>query len=185
MAIKPWRKLGSRVIFSDNFGKKWLQVEFMDPRGKKHVFNMFDKPLFVVILPLTATGEVVTIVQYYQGSNKVLRTLPGGNIDPLESSLETVRRELLEETGYVCPEIIQLGLNSWPDPRNIPSFYHCFLGIGAQKNQAQKLDEREDIEVELIPLPEWLRLSETETEDSGAAVTTHRALPHLRERGFL
>lgn len=162
-----------------------LLATFEDPQGETHDFYLFDKPIFTVILPLTDAGEVITIRQYYQGCDKILRTLPGGNINANEPPAETIRRELMEETGYLCPEIIQLGSKVWPDPGNILSYYYCFLGIGAQKIRKQNLDDTEDIEFGLISLQEWLILTEKEIEDPCAMVATHRALPYLRERGLL
>ena len=106
MAIKPWIRLREHMI-AEGHGKSFKAVDFLDAAGMPRTFSMYGQQNFAVILPLTNTGEVITIRQYYQGCNKVLRTLPGGNIEPSMSALKTIGQELLEETGYYCPEIIQ------------------------------------------------------------------------------
>ncbi len=184
MTIRPWKRLGNRIIAS-GFGKKFLETTFLDPEGELQKFLIFDKPRFSVILPVTTTMEIVAIRQYYQGAEKILLTLPGGNFGQLESSLECIHRELIEETGYRCAEIIRLGSQNWPDPRNIPSFFFCFLGFGCEKATDPQPDNTEEIEIELIPINKWVKLTESEIEDSCAVVATHKALPYLRQRDLL
>lgn len=184
MTIKLWERLGSRVIAS-GYGKDLRATTFLDARGAQHEYYLYGQQNFAVILPITKAGEVITIRQYYQGCDKILRTLPGGNIGHSEAVQKTIQRELLEETGHHCPQIIQLGERVWINTRNSWSHYFCFLGLECEKKQEQKLDSAEDIEVELMPLSEWLKIAETKIEDPCAVVATHRALPYLRERGLL
>jgi len=184
VAIKPWRRLGSRII-SSGYGKIFKAATFLDARGAQHEYYLYGQQDFAVILPTTKAGEVVTIRQYYQGCDKILRTLPGGNIGLSEPVQKTIQRELLEETGYHCSRIIQLGNQIWINTRNSWSYYYCFLGLECEKKQGQNLDGMEDIEMELVPLSEWIKLAETGIEDPCAIATTLRALPYLRERNLL
>ncbi|OGI27384.1 MAG: hypothetical protein A2359_01070 [Candidatus Moranbacteria bacterium RIFOXYB1_FULL_43_19] len=184
VAIKLWERLKSRVVAS-GYGKVLRASIFQDNWGAQHEYYLYGQQDFAVILPITKAGEVVTIRQYYQGCDKILRTLPGGNIDPSEPIQKTIHRELLEETGYHCYQIIQMGKQIWINTRNSWSHYFCFLGIGCEKKQEQKLDSTEDIEVAIFQLSKWLKLAETEIEDPCAIVATHRALPYLRELNLL
>jgi ADP-ribose pyrophosphatase len=54
----------------------------------------------VVVLPLTAGGEVVLVRQFRYPVGEILLELPAGKMDPGESPLQYASRELEEETGY-------------------------------------------------------------------------------------
>lgn len=59
-------------------------------------------PGAVTIIPVLDSGALVMERQYRYPLGRELIELPAGKIDPGESTLETARRELLEETGYTA-----------------------------------------------------------------------------------
>jgi len=181
--IQKWKRLGEGEVLAKGYGKELRSVPFLNPEtGREEEFILYGQPDWVVILPLTNDGMVVTIRQYYQGADKIVHTLPGGNLKPNENPEETVIRELSEETGYQSKEIILLGCPLWPSTRNSTARYFAFLGIGSKKMEEIKKDTEENVEVKLIPLEKWVKMAEKEIEDHCAVVATFRALSYLRTK---
>ena len=69
-------------------------------------------PGAVAVLPMVSEDQVCLIRNNRIAVGKTLIELPAGTLEPQEPPLETAKRELQEETGYVA--------NSW---RELPSFY--------------------------------------------------------------
>lgn len=78
------------------------------PSGRESVREIVEHQGSVVIVPVTADDEVVMIRHFRHATGRTLLELPAGLIDPGEEILETARRELLEETGYVAKTLRHL-----------------------------------------------------------------------------
>ncbi len=78
------------------------------PSGRETVREIVEHPGSVVIVPVTVDDEVILIRQFRHATGRTLLELPAGLIDPGEEILETARRELHEETGYVAETLRHL-----------------------------------------------------------------------------
>jgi 8-oxo-dGTP diphosphatase len=63
---------------------------------------------------LLVRGDEVLLVRRAKGGNAGLWSAPGGHITPGESALEAARRELLEETGIIAPDLQPLATHIVP-----------------------------------------------------------------------
>lgn len=179
--IQEWYR-GKEEILLKKFGKEMRSVLFTDPRTNiEEEFVLFGSKDWSVVLPLTTDMHVVAVRQYKQGCDKIIRELPAGAADfGNEKPEDAARRELLEETGYEAAEnILFLGPPLWISTRSSWTRFWPFLATGCKKVADQKLDDLEDIEIELIPLDEWIRQTLSEIEEPSAVVATFRALHHL------
>jgi ADP-ribose pyrophosphatase len=70
------------------------------PNGRTATREYVVHPGAVAIIPIFDSGELLLERQYRYAPGAELIELPAGKIDAGESTLETARRELLEETGY-------------------------------------------------------------------------------------
>ncbi len=66
-------------------------------------------PGAAIILPLFDDGSVLIERQFRYPVDSHFYELPAGKLEPGEPSLETAKRELLEETGYVASDWRELG----------------------------------------------------------------------------
>ena len=78
------------------------------PSGRESVREIVEHQGSVVIVPVTVDDEVIMIRHFRHATGRTLLELPAGLIDPGEEILETARRELLEETGYVAETLRHL-----------------------------------------------------------------------------
>ena len=70
---------------------------------------VLETPDWVNIIALTPENRVVMVRQFRFGIAQITTEIPGGIVDPGETSGEAARRELMEETGYRSDEWVYLG----------------------------------------------------------------------------
>lgn len=150
MTVMPWKVLDSKYI-RPRFRLDKCEL----PNGKFLDATILELSTWANILALTKNQEAVLIQQYRHGVQKVLWEIPGGVVEDGEDPLEGVKRELLEETGYVASEFVQVG-KIYPNPAFQTNTMYCYLALNAEKVSDQNLDDGEDIEVQLVPVNELL-----------------------------
>ena len=96
------------------------------------------------------------VEQYRHGSDEITLEFPAGMIESDELPSNAAMRELLEETGYMAGEIIEIGAVS-PNPAFMNNISYTFLACDLELNGAQNLDMHEYIHFHLIPVTEVLK----------------------------
>ena len=155
MAVpQPWKILSSRLAF-DHRWYKVRQDAVRLPNGRVvDDYFVSVRPDVALVLPITADGNVVFIRQYRHGAQAVLLELPAGTFDPKqEAPAIAAKRELEEETGYTAPNLVFLN-TLYDNPVKETNRIHLFLATDAYLAGEQALDDTEDIEVVLIPIPD-------------------------------
>jgi len=105
------------------------QVHLRLPDGREREYNLVDHADAVTILPVDDEGNAWFVTQFRVGADGSLLELPAGVMDPGEGPLEAARRELREEIGMYCLELIPLG-GFWMAAGYSNEFMHCFLALG-------------------------------------------------------
>ncbi|MDR0496547.1 MAG: NUDIX hydrolase, partial [Treponema sp.] len=78
---------------------------------------------------------------------------PGGVFERGEKAETAAARELKEETGYHAKRMKKLGEFN-PNPAIMSNRVHFFLALELDRQDKQKLDEDEYVEVETVPCKE-------------------------------
>lgn len=96
-------------------------------------------------------GRVVIVEQYRKALGQIEYELPGGNREPGEEPEETVRRELLEETGFACGPLVYLG-----QVRDWGKLTALYFTDKAEPVTGQIPQDEGRITVRLVPMDEVL-----------------------------
>jgi ADP-ribose pyrophosphatase len=152
MPIEPWKILESSYL------RPRIRVDKCElPNGKVFEPMVFEFRPWANVLALTKDREAVLVRQYRHGVQEILLELPGGILEDGEEPSDGVKRELLEETGYGTSGMIQVG-KLYANPAIQTNTMYCFLALDVEKVADQKLDETEELEVQLVPLEELIAM---------------------------
>ncbi len=165
--IRDWTILKrERVADYKIFSLHKKQVR--SPRtGETSQAHAIEFPDWVLTLALTPQQGIVMVRQYRHGSEQVHLELPGGLVDPDDTSPElSAQRELLEETGFKVSNMRLIG-ECYPQPAILSNRCLFYLAEDAVKAQQQNLDAGEDIEIITIPLNQIRAKIESKEIDHG------------------
>lgn len=156
--LKPWRVTASRIVLAD----RWIRLRAdscVAPSGDVvDPFYVLEYRDWVHVVALTADDRLVMNRQYRHAAGEVHLELPGGVMDEADADpVAAGRREFREETGHGAEEWRHV-VSLRPNPATHTNRVHTVLALGARPDGAQSFDNGEEIAVELIPVPDVLRL---------------------------
>jgi 8-oxo-dGTP pyrophosphatase MutT (NUDIX family) len=169
----PWRTHSSRIVY-DN---PWIEVrheEVTQPDGQPGVYGVVHfKSRAVGILPIDDEGHTYLVGQYRYTLKSYSWEIPEGGSPEGETTLETAKRELLEEVGLEARSWQLLGRshlsNSVTDEEG---FY--FLATDLVERVAQP-EGTERLEIRQVPFAEAHRMvREGEITDSLSVIAILR-----------
>jgi ADP-ribose pyrophosphatase len=120
--------------------------------GREYIVH----PGAVAIVPLFDDGRVLLERQFRYPHRRDFIEVPAGKVDPGEAHLETAKRELLEETGYVAAQWSRIGVIHTAIAYTNEAI-EIFVARGLTLKQ-QKLDAGEFLEVFSLPFGEALAM---------------------------
>lgn len=132
---------------------QWLQKMF---DGSVAIFEMLKRPDTAVVIPVIS--DKILILRQSQPNKPNFLSLAGGRCEPGEKPLNTAKRELLEETGYVSRdwklwrEINPVGKMIWT--------IHTYIARDCLYWQTPRPDAGEKITSKLISYDEFLQLAD-------------------------
>lgn len=184
--MKNWKTIASDIVYKSKFitikNEKcerddghiipaYLTIETQDSAG---------------ILALTPDLKVVMTKQYRHAIKQIVLEPTAGYHDPSDKDLsQTASRELLEESGYKAEKIIKLGY-SYPSAGISNTSTHIFLGLNCEKVDKQHLDGNEQIDIQLIPWRDVLKMLENgEIKSTWAQLAIHMTNQYLQENKLI
>lgn len=132
-----------------------LYIEEVElPNGKQGTREIIKHPGAVAILALTADNKIVMVQQFRKALEKVIVEIPAGKLEKGEEPIETAKRELEEETGYICETLSPL-ISFYTSPGFADELVHVYLATGlSKKENPASLDEDEFVDVLEIAVEE-------------------------------
>jgi ADP-ribose pyrophosphatase len=105
---KNLQKPNKKIIFRT----EWFNIEEETYQGfdalQDKPFYRINAPDGVIILATTAENKILLVKQFRPALNAYTIEFPSGGILTGEKPEDAAKRELLEETGYLCQEILPL-----------------------------------------------------------------------------
>lgn len=162
--------LSSELVYQGKFLKLRKDSARL-PDGRTGEREYIVHPGAAAMVPLFDDGRILIERQFRYPLGREFIEIPAGKIDPGETSLQTARRELVEETGY--------GAASWAFMTRI----HPAIGFANElidiylcrdlEKTTQQLDAGEFVEIEVVTLG-WLmdRLKAGELSDVKTQIAT-------------
>jgi 8-oxo-dGTP pyrophosphatase MutT (NUDIX family) len=152
VTVRPWRRAGpGRTVHRD----RWIHLRaeawetgngaVLDP------WYMLEWRDWVHVLALTPARELVLVRQWRPGAGEAVLELPGGIMEAEDTDpVAAARREFLDETGHDATGFRPF-LSLSPEPAHNTNRIHFVLAEGARRVAEQRLDEGEEVAVELHP----------------------------------
>ena len=121
--------------------------KFLLPNSMEGEFGVIRHPGAALAVPITETGEVIILRQYRFACSRRILEFPAGTLEDGESPLESIKREVQEESGYSAKRWDNLG-EMLPCPGYSDEIIHIFLARDLTKLEKKpEGDADEDIEV--------------------------------------
>jgi ADP-ribose pyrophosphatase len=120
------------------------------PSGKITTREVVEHADAVAVVVLDSKDRVILVRQYRKAVGKTLLEIPAGGVDPGEQPINTVRRELQEEIGYLPNKIDKLG-GFYSAPGYCTEFLHLYVATYLIPSKLEA-DDTEDIQVVRVPL---------------------------------
>ncbi len=155
---EPYRTVQSRYLLQS----KWrnFREDRVDIGGGREIgYSYAEVPRAVFVVPLTEDGQVVLIRQYRYPVRAWVLEVPAGSLEtPDEDPALTARRELREEIGGECDELIHLG-RFYSSSAHINLDSEVYLAMGVRLGEAH-LEETELLQRIIMPAREALALAQ-------------------------
>jgi ADP-ribose pyrophosphatase len=152
-----WKKLSSEYIHRGRWATLRVDKCLMPDGRIVNDYYVLEYGTWVNAVALTEDNKILMVRQYRQAAEIISLEIPGGVVDDGESPEQAIRRELLEETGYLFDDIEFL-CSVYPNPSTGNNQAFTYLARGGKKVQEQSLDDQEEIIVEQYTILEIKQL---------------------------
>ncbi len=152
------------------------------PIGIEKSFGVIQHPGAALAVPITKEGLIIVLRQYRFAVSRRILEFPAGTLEAKENPLDSMKRELAEESGYKASKWDFLGEMS-PCPGYSDEIIHMFLARDLSKLEVKPPgDEDEDIEILHLTKDELNKyISNGEELLDGKSITAwHRACQYLK-----
>ena len=142
--------------------------------------EVVEHPGGVTVLPIDDEGNCYMVRQFRYPFGKMILEAPAGKLEKGEEPRLSAARELSEETGFSCDELVSMGV-MYTSPGISSEVLHLYLGLGLHAG-ASHPDEGEFVNVEKYSLTELVGMvMRNEIEDAKTALILLKAEKYLND----
>ena len=153
--LKPEKTLDTQHVYQGHAVN--IRVDTVEKAGgRKTTRDVVEHSNCIAVVAIDEQDNVLLVRQFRHPVDRFLLEIPAGGIDPGEEPLDSVRRELQEEIGYLPQRIDKLG-GFYSVPGYGTEYLHCFLATDLVPGRLVA-EDTEDIELVRISLDEIPRL---------------------------
>jgi ADP-ribose pyrophosphatase len=144
--MDKWEVLDSQMVFDQPWYKLRRDVVRL-PNGRvMEDYLVAVQKDFVITVPVLPNSSVLVLSQYKHGIGKVIAEFPGGLPEENETTEDSAKRELLEETGHSASVLTKLATLA-ENPTKSTGWMHIYLATGLEQTAGQMLDGTGEVEV--------------------------------------
>jgi ADP-ribose diphosphatase len=129
------------------------------PNGEEKKRIILEHPGAAAAVALLPDGKMLLVRQYRKAAGKITLEIPAGKLDEGETPEDCIRRELMEETGYLTEKLTHLR-SYYPSLGISSEIIHIYLAEELHPVESSGGDEIA-LEPVIIPMEEVKRLIET------------------------
>lgn len=143
------KTLKSKNVFSGKLLHLYVdEVELED--GRKAIREVIRHCEASAVIAIDDQERVLIERQFRYPYGEDILEIPAGKADPKEDPMETVKRELAEETGYTASSWLHLG-DMYPSCAYTDEVIHIYLAQGLKPGN-RHLDEGESLDYRFIEM---------------------------------
>jgi 8-oxo-dGTP pyrophosphatase MutT (NUDIX family) len=154
----PWQTLSTR----ETYANPWIRVredQVLKPSGGPGIYGVVEyQNRAVGVLPIDEEDHTWLVGQWRYCHERYEWEIPEGGCPPSESTAETARRELLEETGILAAELEPLLSSIQLSNSTSNEVCDIFIARGLTFTQAQP-EDTEQLTVLRLPLTEAIQMA--------------------------
>ncbi len=153
--VNPERKLASQEIYHGRAVN--LRVDTVEKADRtESAREVVEHSDCVAVVVVDDHDKILLVRQFRHAVEKFLLEIPAGGIEPGEEPIDSVRRELQEEIGYLPRRIDKLG-GFYAIPGYGTEYLHCFLATDLMPGRLVA-EDTDDIELVRVSPDEIPRL---------------------------
>jgi ADP-ribose pyrophosphatase len=174
---EPWEVLGTEYPLRT----PWRTVRSDRIRlhtGAETRYDYLEVPDAAFVVPLTTDGKIVVLRQYRHPVRAWTREIVGGGVGP-EGPEGTARKELREEIGGTCRELVPLG-TFYLAVASLTTRSHAYLALDVELGESER-EPTELLEIALLdPDEAFAQARDGRIDESQSALSLLMAEPHVR-----
>ena len=156
--MTKWRIKDSKYLLKHKYMTLRHDICNTDEGATIDPYYVLEFAPWVQVLAFDSEKRVLVTRQYRHGVQKMIYGLPTGFAEQTDTdTMESARRELVEETGYDSGNIIKAG-ELYPNPATQNNIVHCFVAFDLKKIKEPENDPSERIETDFVTVNKLLSM---------------------------